>query len=66
MATAADETGSVFLPFPHTEAKAECIDTAYQVLSLSLFSMKVLYFAEDILNNVLQCQLKKAKTEEEA
>lgn len=53
MATAVDETGSVFLPFPHTEAKAERIDTAYQVLILSLFSMKVLFFAEDILNNVL-------------
>jgi len=63
MVTTANETGSVFLPFLHTEAKADHTNTAYQAFLFSLLSIKVLYFVETVSNNIMQCQLRKVKTE---
>lgn len=51
MATAVDETGTVLLPFPHILVKREQIPTVYEVFTLSLLSVKVLYFVEAIPNN---------------
>lgn len=52
MVIAADETGTVPLPFPLILANTEQIPTSYKVLVLSLLSIKILYFVEAIPNNI--------------